>query len=129
MITEFYENPVKKPVVTYFPQPTKTLFDRAQRLGLTVAEYERRNKIIVDKSAELVVKWGDYVVPVNPVDEEMYGVMKVMGVVRHIEQYGSVEWKENPYILTVKSVEEDKPDASINCTGNWVKPYIGKVTC
>lgn len=130
MIEIFIENPNKKPVKVYqqyVAPPSIGITERAGKLGITVAEYHRRNKLIVDAAQMCSVSWGQFVRPKDDADFKKHGVCKVMGVVRHIEQYGQVEWAENPFILSVKPI--DGSGDVINCTHNWVVKYEKEGAC
>lgn len=130
MIEIFIENPNKKPVKVYqspVTYPAISVDQRASRLGITVAEYHRRNALVVQAAQACKVSWGQLVRPKDDADFEKHGVCKVMGVVRHIEQYGQVEWAENPFILSIKPVEGS--GEVINCTHNWVILYKPEGVC
>ena len=128
MIEIFIENP-NKPVVhkpQYFPS-ANDLSAKATKMGLTIAEYHRRNHLIAKAAQDCGVHWGMVVRPSSEEDFARLGPCKIIGVVRHIDQYGEVEWNDNPYILSIKPEKEDQ--SVVNCTHNWVVPYIEEKGC
>ena len=63
--------------------------------------------------------------PASESDMLQYGLCQVTGVCRHYNDYGTVDWHEPPFILSVQSVADRSE--MLNTTANWVvkaKPII-----
>jgi hypothetical protein len=91
---------------------------KAERLGLSIEEYRRRCGVVARAQTECKLSVGDIVWPTIEADFEQYGMCTVVGVCRHYNDYGEVEWREPPYILSVQQMS-DRSNI-LNCTGNWV---------
>jgi len=108
---------------------TVTSREKAQaiKLGLSIEEYQKRCVIVAKASNECKLQYGDVVYPVKPSDLKKYGALIVIGVCRHYDQYGKVDWKENnPFILTLARCADRSE--TVQCTGNWADKRQVEVT-
>ena len=107
---------------------TVTAREKAQalRMGISVEVYQQRCLDVAKASNECKFSHGDVVYPVKPSDLKKYGACIVVGVIRHYDQYGAVEWRDgNPFILTLARCANRTE--TINCTANWAtskKPEV-----
>lgn len=93
--------------------------ERAQKRGLSVEEYRKRVRIVAEASKACAFQHGDTGFPKFKKDYEKYGKMMVVGVVRHYDDWGTVEWDETaPYILTVSPLKDR--NVTVNCTHGWL---------
>jgi len=92
---------------------------KAERLGLSIEVYRERCAIVARAQSECKFSVGDTVWPVNQADVEQYGQCLVVGVCRHYNDYGTVDWHEPPFILSIQ--RRDDRSVMLNTTGNWVQ--------
>ena len=98
---------------------------RAEKMGLTVEVYRHRVTEVSRAQSQCYFQVGDTVWPAGEADIQKYGLCQVIGVCRHYNDYGTVDWNEPPFILSVQSVA-DRSEI-LNATVNWVvkcKPVI-----
>ena len=98
---------------------------RAEKMGLTVEVYRHRVTEVSRAQSQCKFQVGDTVWPASEADVQKYGLCQVIGVCRHYNDYGTVDWNEPPFILSVQSVA-DRTEI-LNATANWVvkcKPVI-----
>lgn len=98
--------------------PTEREISRALVLGLTVQEYRGRCKLVADANMMHSYALGDTVYSSIPKEREKYGPMIVVGICRHYDQYGSIDWNDPPYILCVSPLKDRS--TTVNCTVGWV---------
>lgn len=82
---------------------------RAEKRGLTLEEYRRRIDLVRIAQSSSFVQHGDVVYPKKYADYEKFGACQVTGVCRHFDDYGDVEWRDNPLIVSLRS----RKDASL----------------
>mgnify|MGYP001470795469 CR=1 FL=1 len=125
MIEEFFPSPRKKTVYQYNPPATvsniPTEFERASKRKLTVEEY--RNRVAIVNRANLMCgfKQGDLVSPAREQDEAKYGHFRIVGIVKHFDDYGDVDWSDPPMILQLEPM--DGKGEAMTASVPWVKPY------
>jgi hypothetical protein len=118
--------PQKNYAVTHHtgaPSPFETT--RAEKMGLTVEVYRHRVTEVSRAQSDCKFQVGDTVWPADAKDLATYGLCQVIGVCRHYNDYGTVDWNEPPLILSIQSVR-DRTEI-LNTTTNWVvkcKPVI-----
>jgi hypothetical protein len=91
---------------------------RAEKMGLTVEVYRHRVTEVSRAQSECSFQVGDTCWPADEKDIEQYGMCQVVGVCRHYNDYGTVDWHEPPYILSIQSLR-DRTEM-LNTTANWV---------
>lgn len=92
---------------------------RAEKMGLEVPVYRHRVTEVSRAQTECRFQVGDVLFPVAEADYIQYGPCQVVGVCRHYNDYGTVDWHEPPFILSVRSVADR--NEILNCTANWVQ--------
>jgi len=92
-------------------------YHKAKKLGITLAEYNRRVGIVKVASEDCPWKVGDLAYPYDKPSYEEHGSLRVIGIVSHYDNYGDVEWNEHPYILAVRP--EKAPNSVVTCTYGW----------
>ena len=95
-----------------------TPLQKAIKLGISLQEYERRSKLVSEAWVENKWRVGDIGYPFNKANYEEHGSCRVVGIVSNYDQYGSVEWNEAPYILSVRP--DNDPNTTVNCTHGWL---------
>ena len=93
-------------------------FYKAKKLGITLDEYEDRVKIVA--AAAKASRWhvGQLGYPHDKESYDEHGPCRVVAIVTHYDQYGTVEWNDPPYILAVRP--EKQPNNVVNCTHGWI---------
>jgi hypothetical protein len=134
LIAEFFENPNPPPTTSYYqyptytppalPTPSSNAFieaekTRAEKRNLTVSEYRRRVNLVNLEAARCFLKVGDVVSPADPKNEEKYGKFIVTGIVRHFDDYGTVDWTEPPMILAISQVSNRQNN--MTCAPGWLR--------
>jgi hypothetical protein len=89
----------------------------ATKMGLSVEVYQQRCREVVQASNECSFMIGDTGYPVLAKDKK-YGKCMVVGICRHYDNYGTVDWNDPPFILSVSPLN-DKASV-IQCTGGWL---------
>ena len=91
---------------------------RARKMGLSIEEYRKRVTIVSREQTGCRFATGDTVWPAMPEDVAKYGKCMVVGICRHYDDFGNVEWKENtPFLLAVTPLNDRT--RVINCTIAW----------
>lgn len=129
MISQFF--PSKKiklvyPVVTKHvpaisvPNHRNSLTEeqRAAKRGLSTEEYRRRVTAVAKAQASCGMYVTDQGFPAKAEDLEAYGKCIVVGICRHYDDYGTVQWHEPPFILSVSPLKDRTK--TINCTSGWL---------
>ena len=94
-------------------------WDKARKLNITLAEYNKRVTIIMNELRFLTVNVGDTVYPSNVDDYKEHGKLIVRAVCRHYDNYGDLVWNEkSPFVLQVSPLANQT--STINCTVAWV---------
>jgi len=101
------------------PTPFETT--RAEKMGLTVEVYRHRCTEVSRAQSQCTFQVGDTVWPASEDEMQKYGLCQVIGVCRHYNDYGTVDWNEPPLILSIQSVA-DRTEI-LNTTTNWVVKY------
>ena len=119
MIEQYY--PSKRKVTPIFKQPeyNKTDSHKAWIRGLSVDVY--RERVTAVAKAFLASKWkvGDEAYPFSIDAAIEHGKCRVMSIVQHFDQYGTVAWNDPPFILTVMPLEGADADV-VTCTSGWL---------
>jgi hypothetical protein len=117
--------PVTHHVTQQFPFPASNVgapsaFEtaRAEKMGLTVEVYRHRVTEVSRAQSACPFQVGDTVWPAAEKDIDTYGMCQVIGVCRHYNDYGTVDWNDPPFILSVQSMK-DRTEM-LNTTANWV---------
>jgi len=131
MIEEYY--PSTRPVVkTVYQRPVMVLphtapvvnhpsvFEttNAHKRGVTLEVYRQRCAMVAKAQSDCKFMVGDTAWPVNEADVEQYGLCQVVGICRHYNDYGTVDWHEPPFILSVQQVGDRT--TILNTTANWL---------
>ena len=119
MITEFYSNPNKPAPTVYQLGFAQTEIDRAKQRNLTVTEYRSRVEKVGAAFRRCPYFVRDRVWPSILKEAKLYGECVVMGITRHYDDYGTVDWCDNPYILAIAPV--DNPSEVVMCNLEWVQ--------
>ena len=129
MLHKFYPSAARKqadeakrnvaPVVIGAAGDNERIFTKASKLGLTVSEYMRRCTVVQMESNRCKWQAGDKVYPHSAAEFKKHGVCFVVHVVRNYDDYGTVEWHEPPFIVSVAPAKGG--NSTINCTANWVQ--------
>ena len=120
-----YTPPVN--LITHVSTGAPSAFEtaRAEKMGLTVEVYRHRVTEVSRAQSTCQFQVGDTVWPADEADVEKYGLCQVVGVCRHYNDYGTVDWHEPPLILSVQMVSDRT--TILNATANWAvknKPVI-----
>lgn len=115
--TNRYQNNYTPVVSTGATAPSAFEEARAAKQGLTVEVYRHRVTEVSRAQAGCQFQIGDTVYPVEQKDLDEYGPCLITGVCRHYHDYGTVDWHEPPFILSIRS----KNDAGtiLNTTAGW----------
>jgi len=107
------------PVVAH--KQVASVFDttRAAKMGLDIDTYLHRCGEVMRAQSDCRFTVGDTVWPVNEADMQQYGQCQVVGICRHYNDYGTVDWHEPPYILSIQSIKDRSE--MLNTTANWVQ--------
>jgi hypothetical protein len=100
---------------------------RAARKGLSIEEYRSRVVAVAKAQAFTTLKVGDRGMPIKEKDALNIGECVVVGICRHFEDYGTVQWHEPPFILSVSPV--NNRSKTINCTANWLTTKTSTGVC
>lgn len=98
----------------------------ATKLGISVEVYQQRCREVVQASNECVFMVGDTGYPALAKDKK-YGKCMVVGVCRHYDNYGTVDWNDPPFILSVSPLNDKS--SVIQCTGGWLVKKEEKNEC
>lgn len=130
MIAEFYPSPKKKPAYQFNPPAVSNLppteFERASKRNLTVEEYRKRVDVVRKANLLCGFKVQDLVAPAKEQDEAKYGHFRIIGIVKHFDDYGDVDWTDPPMILQLESI--DGKSEGMTASLPWVKAYRPTLT-
>ena len=123
-----------KPVVTYSKKKDdeKDAFElvdesvghsaiMAAKLGITIQEYRARVLAVATESNNCPYQTGDTVYPSIEKELKKYGKCMIVGIVRHYDQYGTLDWNNPPFILSVSPLKDR--NTVVNCTVGWVTKH------
>ena len=99
-------------------QPSAFEMANASKRNLTIEVYRQRCAMVAKAQSECKFSVGDTAWPVNEPDVETYGLCQVVGICRHYNDYGTVDWHEPPFILSVQQVGDRT--TILNTTANWL---------
>lgn len=128
MIEQFFES--KRPKKSYFPTHypvqqgnyfTATEHAEARLREITVAEYRRRDKLILDAANACRLETGDKAYPIDAKKYEKYGMCTIIYVVRTYKDMGKAEeWpkNDNPFIIGFRPAT--MPNDTILCTNGFL---------
>ncbi len=119
------EHPIVERIGSTNSHTTLSAADRAARLKITIDEFHRRNKIVVDLFRQCSVRAGLSYLPMTPKAAEQYGVCKVEKIFRDYWDFPIHEdWPKDdaPYIITLRPERGTKNGGLILCTSNWLNP-------
>lgn len=119
MITAFYPSEKRKTSsvrVTVYSGGGSAAAEKATKLGITIAEYWRRKNLVQKERADCSFKLGDKVYPTKLKDFRRHGEMQIVGICNDYDHYGTVDWNDPPFILSVR----DNFGNSVQCTRGWV---------
>jgi len=91
---------------------------RAAKFGLDLPEYRRRVVAVAKEQAFSTVTAHDVMWPRKLEDALKWGKVRINGVTRHFDDYGTVEWHEPPFILSVSPIND--LNTTFACTVAWV---------
>ena len=92
------------------------------KLNLTKEVYQQRVAAVVAESNACKLQVGDTVYPTKPKDKTTYGRMQVVGICRNYDHYGTIDWNDPPFILSVQSLADRT--TIVNCTNGWVESTL-----
>lgn len=119
-IPQVYQRPnFTTPAVSNAPSAFEEA--RAQKKGLSVTEYRKRVAEVSKAQRDSFIQTGDTVWPSLKEPYEKYGKCLVVGVCRHYDDYGDVEWNDPPFILAISPMNDK--GSVINCTTGYVQKY------
>jgi len=84
---------------------------RAAKIGISLLEWERRDKLIKDQISKAKFKFGDTVYPASQENMDMYGRCLVVNVIDSYKQCDHIErWPETdiPWMYTLKPLQPSK---------------------
>ena len=94
-------------------------YQRAQRLGITVVELNKRENIIRGEVNRLPFKVRQELYPVRFQDYQQYGKVILEAVAYNTIQYGNAPWDEKcPQILQVCLASD--PNKRLDCSISWL---------
>ena len=91
---------------------------RADKMGDTIEVYRQRVSAVLRESNGCRLQIGDTVWPVKYKDFQKHGKCMVTGICRNYDEYGTVDWNDPPFILTVAQLNDR--EQTIQCTVGWV---------
>ena len=140
MIKQFFPSKKVKLPVVHLPHQNSPFYvppvavhtslteeQRAARKGLSIEEYRSRVVAVAKAQAFTTLKVGDVGMPIKEEDALNIGECVVVGICRHFEDYGTVQWREPPFILSVSPVNDRSK--TINCTANWLTTKTSTGVC
>ncbi len=96
---------------------------RANAIGITPAEFVRRDDLIRRAYTLNTHAVGDIVIPVDAKDYKEYGDLRVRGILKtyYDISLADKDWdaKDTIFLLSLEKV--DKPSEVVNCTASWCK--------
>jgi hypothetical protein len=115
LITQFYPSKRPEPIRKVVVYNSSSAAEKATRLGITITEYWRRKSVVSAEAAACPFIVGEKVWPSQLKDLKRHGQVTVMAICRDYDNYGSVDWNDPPFILSVKS----EHGHSVQCTWGW----------
>jgi hypothetical protein len=110
-----YQHPLSLPNNTAYSAFEEA---RALKMGVTKEVYRHRVTEVSRAQSACPFQIGDTVYPALAADVELYGACLVTGICRHYHDYGTVDWHEPPFILSIQSIGDRS--SVLNTTTNWV---------
>lgn len=95
---------------------------QAAKLGLPIEVYQLRCKEVLVASNACSFMVGDTGYPTIPKEHKKYGLMQVVGVCRTYDSYGSVDWNDPPFILSVSPLNDRS--TIVQCTAGWLSKKV-----
>jgi len=129
MIAQHY--PAPRPVAVVHTLPwDNSRYSRAQKVGLSILDYDNRVNIVEDALKDLDCNVGDKVYPYSSALFHKHGCAKIVAICRHYDQYGDATWDDAKPMI-VSAYWEDKPNEIFNCTANYLttQPKYIKELC
>lgn len=123
MIETYYPNPNSKKQVYTAPVVTHPVFtpeEYRKAVARKIAPSTYRDRCAAVETA-LKNTWhtvGDVGYPYSYEEFQKMGKIQVVGVCRHYDNYGDVEWNDPPFLLQVRSM--DRPEEITNCTPGFI---------
>ena len=98
---------------------------RASKLGISTEEWLRRNEIVKDNGRNCAFRTNDTVYPPDKEQMLKYGKSLVVGRVLSYGEIDHDKWPANdlPFILTLQSLDKDKPQELFVTTFNWPRKH------
>jgi len=122
MITEYYSNPsVKKhtPTVSHMhPVYTPDEYRKAAARKISPSVYRERCKAVEEAMKDCWHTVGDTGYPYSYAEFKKMGKIQIVGVCRHYDNYGDLDWNNPPFLLQVRSLE--RPEEITNCTPGFI---------
>jgi hypothetical protein len=103
---------------------------KAARMKCTPEEYRHRVTIVSHEQGKFTHQNGDTIYPAKYDEYLKYGKMIIVGVCRHYQDYGTVEWNDPPFIVAVSPLNDRQQ--VVNCSIGWVQktepenPYLAE---
>jgi hypothetical protein len=127
MITQSYKSlraPLYLPSKVYTARPDHRDRERAKEIGITPAEFVRRDTIVRQKWIDCKFHVAELLVPINDKAQERYGNCLVEGICKSYYDFPPGDkWPDDddPYILLVSPQRGTKDGGRIICTADFFK--------
>lgn len=136
-----YQHQHQTPTPLALPEPHKPRVDqsafqdagrladaamRASKLGLSTEEWIRRDDIVKEQQKLCSFRTNDVVYPPDKKGMEKYGKCVIIGrAISYRDMDSSNEWpdNDNPFILTLQTLEKDYPQTVFFSTANWPQKH------
>ena len=92
---------------------------KARDRGITIEEYRDRVRICAQAISKNKWRVGDAGHPYTPAAAKEHGKCVVVSLVTHYDQYGTVEWNDPPFLMSVMH-ENGDTNSTIQCTVGWL---------
>lgn len=123
MIEEYYPNPTSKkqvynPLADIHPIYTPEEYRKAAARKIPPSVYKERCQVVEDALKDCWHTVGDTGYPYSYAEYKKMGKIQIVGVCRHYDNYGDVDWNNPPFLLQVRSL--DRPEEITNCTPGFI---------
>jgi len=91
---------------------------RADKMKVSVEVYRQRVGAVAREQTACKHQVGDTVYPSKYCDAVEHGKVMIVGICRHYDDYGTVEWNDPPFIMSVSPMKDRSK--IIQCTVGWL---------
>lgn len=130
MISQYYPNPAAPVKEDYKTSSTdyqlaNIAYSRAEKKGIDVKEWMRRDRVIQELYRDKHIQVGDICLPVDPAGVKKYGEVRVTGIIKsYVEMDHTTEpWpsNDNPFVVSAVPVSQtNNKGQSFICTLNYL---------